>query len=63
MKKLPEIYNMKELVEWDSLVEINNKWVPSRPINYKHIGFLRKLKISWEVFRGKADAFYWPENQ
>lgn len=37
---------------------INGKYVPSRPL----WGFSR-FKAAWLVWRGKADAFTWPEGQ
>ena len=43
--------------------EINGKWVPSRPINYKYRTFFEKIKEAWCVFNGSADCFTWPEVQ
>jgi len=43
--------------------EINGKWVPSRPINWKYRTLAERLKQSWAVFTGKADLFKWPEGQ
>jgi len=34
-------------------------WCFARPINYKYRSFTNKLKQSWHVFVGKADAMYW----
>ena len=42
---------------------INGKWVPARPINYQARSFKEKLKDAWMVYKGKADALVWPENQ
>ena len=43
--------------------EINEKWVPVRPINYMYRSFSQKIKEAWMVFTGKADCFIWPEGQ
>lgn len=43
--------------------EINGKWVPARPENYKYRTLREKLKDAWWVFTGKADAVVWPEGQ
>ena len=43
--------------------EINGRWVPSRPINWKYRTLWRRIKEAWAVFTGKADAFTWPEGQ
>ena len=40
--------------------EINGRWVPSRPICGP---FVWRLRDAWEVLRGRADAFTWPEGQ
>jgi len=38
----------------ENLAEIDGKWVPSRPINYKHRTLWQRIKEAWAVFRGKA---------
>ena len=43
---------------------INEKWVPARPLSLGGIqGFWWRFKDAWQVLRGKADAFKWPEGQ
>jgi len=42
---------------------INGKWVPARPINYRHESIKARFRNAWAVFNGKADAVKWPENQ
>ncbi len=42
---------------------INGKWVPARPINYRYRSLLERIREAWAVFAGKADAFLWPEGQ
>ena len=40
--------------------QLNRKWVPARPL----VGsWIDRLRDAWEVFRGRADAFKWPEGQ
>jgi len=41
---------------------IDGKWVPARPINYKYM-FWERVKDSWQVLLGRADAFTWPGGQ
>lgn len=43
--------------------EINGKWVPARPENYKYRSFMERLNEAWGVFTGKFDTFKWPEGQ
>lgn len=43
--------------------ERNGVWIPARPENWKHRTFFEKVKESWAVFTGKAEAFKWPGNQ
>jgi hypothetical protein len=59
------IWKLKDLIDSvnSTQAEINGKWVPARPINYKCRSFSEKIKDAWAVFSGKAEAFYWPEGQ
>ena len=43
--------------------EINGKWVPARSENWKYRSLKEKIKDSWAVFTGTAEAFKWPEGQ
>lgn len=47
----------------ENQTKINGKWVPCRTINYKYRSLFQRLKESYLVFKGKADIFFWPENQ
>lgn len=39
-------------------------YVPARPLPWSGIyGTFLRLKDAWAVFRGKADAFTWPQDQ
>ena len=59
------MWKLKNLIESvnSTTTEINGKWVPARPINYKYRSFREKTNDAWAVFTGKAEAFTWPENQ
>lgn len=41
--------------------EINGKWIPCRPRNYRFL--MVRIKSAWLVLTGKADAVIWPEGQ
>jgi hypothetical protein len=49
----------------DIKTEINGKWVPARPVNFtkQYTTGIQRLKWAWEVFRGRAEAFKWPDGQ
>lgn len=40
-----------------TLTQIDGKWVPARYMGLDTIP--NRLKLAWDVFRGKADALYW----
>lgn len=58
-------YTLKELINTcnENSAEINGKWVPARPINYKYSSLKEKLKECWLVLRGKVDTVIWPGGQ
>jgi hypothetical protein len=43
--------------------QVGDKWVPSRPINWKYRSLSEKIREAWAVFTGRADCFIWPEGQ
>ena len=45
--------------------EINGKWVPVRPENFKpdYCSIFRRIGYAWQVITGKAETFTWPEGQ
>lgn len=47
----------------ETSAEINGKWVPARPINWKYRNLKERIQEAWSVFTGKADCFIWPEGQ
>lgn len=64
LKKTPNIIHLKsELREalFDTHANINDKWVPARPLGFSSWKY--RLKATWLVFTGQADALIWPEGQ
>lgn len=57
------MWTLRELVDWPNEAEINGKWVPARPLNWKHRTLRQRFREAWAVFVGKAEAFTWPEGQ
>jgi len=57
------MWRLRDLINHCNTVAtcIDGKYVPARPL-YGDF-FLQRLKWAWEVFRGRADAFVWPEGQ
>lgn len=51
-----ELYN-RSLNSCQTLRQVNGGYVPARMMGYDSIP--RRLKLAWDVFRGKADALYW----
>jgi len=58
-------WNLRALLEHanSNHAEIDGKWVPARPINYKYRTLGERIHEAWEVFTGKVETFYWPGNQ
>lgn len=56
---LISMYGIKNLM--DSQVEIQGEYVPARPLGFD--GLLHRIKLTWMVFTGKADALIWPKGQ
>lgn len=57
------MWTLKQLQNHNTQAQINGKWVPARPINYKYRTLRERLKEAWLVFVGKADSFTWPDGQ
>jgi len=56
-----DMYQLKGLsLKTFSEVEVDGRkmWVPSRPLGLA--SWRLRLKLTWDVFIGKADALYWP---
>jgi hypothetical protein len=57
------MYTLKWLIEKSGQVQRgtrDGKYVPARPVVHF---FLSRLRDAWEVLRGRADAFTWPDGQ
>jgi len=60
------MWTLKQLQDSEMpLANINDKWVPARPENYKrtYMTLQERLSHAWAVFTCKAEAFTWPEGQ
>ena len=59
------MWTLDELRKPVTEAQINDKWVPVRPLNYrkKYMSFRKRIKHAWEVFMCRAEAFTWPEGQ
>lgn len=59
------IWNLKDLLQNvnSTQAEINGKWVPARPLNWKHRTLRERFQEARAVFSGEAEAFRWPEEQ
>jgi hypothetical protein len=56
-------WKLKDLMTHETSTQINGKWMPARPINWKYRTLREKLKDAWSAFTGKADTFLWPGGQ
>ena len=55
------MYRLRELMRWDVARELRpGVWVPARPLDGP---FIWRVRAAWEVLRGRADAFTWPEQE
>ena len=63
MKKAPNLWTLESLSESvrHASAQINGKWVPARPLGLFSLRY--RMRLSWLVFSGKADALKWPEGQ
>lgn len=57
MKQAPQVISVEQIQNCDIKVEIDGKWVPSRPLSIG--GFFTRLKLAFQVFTGKYDALKW----
>jgi hypothetical protein len=51
------IFTVEDIKRLSNHVEIGGKWVDARPEGYH--SFIYRLKVTWLVFTGKADALKW----
>jgi len=59
------MWTLDELRKPVTEAQINGRWVPARPLNYKkkYMSFRKRIRHAWEVFMCRAEAFTWPEGQ
>jgi hypothetical protein len=61
------MWDLKELLTYcqENKVELNGKWVPTRPLNYRkeYLSLGHRIKRAISVFTCKTDVFIWPEDQ
>ena len=59
------MWKLETLRDWDTQAQIRDKWVPARPENYKpaYCPIGKRLLFAWQVIRGRAETFVWPEGQ
>lgn len=58
------MWTLRQLQDRDMpQANINDKWVPARPENYKFRSLRQRIREAWAVLAGRADAFTWPEGQ
>jgi len=57
------MWTIKELREWPNETLVNGKWVPARPLNWRHRSLLQRIKEAIAVFFGRAESFVWSEEQ
>jgi len=58
----PQIVNYKDIDPSCSMQMPDGRYLPARPMGYQYAGLrnLRnRLKLAWNVFTGKYDAFDW----
>lgn len=66
MNQTPSLWTLKSLVEYVNRGEISSSndgksYVPARPMGFWP--FPERVRIALLVFRGKADAVVWPQDQ
>ena len=70
-ERFPELQWIENEMKWtlkglqehcsETTAQINNKWVPARPLNYRSVK--QRIMEAWGVFTGRTDSFSWPEGQ
>lgn len=56
----PNLFGVEELVRCagSNSAKIDGRYVPARPLGFASLRW--RLRITWLVFAGKADAVTWP---
>lgn len=59
------MWRLEDLLKWSNTANINERWVPARPLNFKpkYCSLWNRIKCAWQVVLGKTETFVWPENQ
>lgn len=58
----PQVYQAHTLVKNTNGVQCYHEthgWVPARPLGWQGLGLRRRLRATWLVFTGEADAVLW----
>lgn len=58
------IWKVNELVHFvtaNRMLSERGSWVPVRPLNTKYESVVERLRATWAVLSGRADAVIWPE--
>jgi hypothetical protein len=55
------VYTASSIKKWDVDVEVNDKWIPARPLNSFYNPFFGRIIAAWRVLIGKYDALDWQE--
>ena len=60
MWRAPDTFSATELRHWDVDEEYApGKWRPARCCPFTSFQLIRRIKIAWDVFKGKKDTVYW----
>jgi len=62
-KRFPNLWTPLSLADHIShcSVNIGGLWYPARPLGWPSLA--GRLRLAFDVFRGEADAVYWPGGQ
>lgn len=59
----PNLYVADDIKKWNTLSQINNKWVLARPLGLWGLCLKTRMVYAWKVFIGKYDVLTWKEGQ
>jgi len=61
--KSPSIFTIDSIIQAarGPQVHIEREWVPARPLGF--VSLTHRIRATWLVFTGKADAVVWPRGQ
>ncbi len=56
----PNKHVADNLQSWSTHANVeDDKWVMGRPLGLQGLFIFTRIKLAWDVFRGRADALYW----